>query len=138
MSKIKCPLLAVDVIIRCEEEIGKIVLIERRNFPFGWALPGGFVDYGESVENAAIREAKEETGLDVEIVKLLGVYSDPDRDPRGHCVSIVFIANSSGKPVGGDDAKESKLFSIFSLPEEIAFDHKKIINDYIKKYIYLR
>ncbi len=138
MGKIKCPLLAVDIIIRCDREMEKIVLIKRRNFPFGWALPGGFVEYGESVENTAIREAKEETNLDIEIVRLLGVYSDPHRDPRGHCVSIVFIANSSGKPVGGDDAKESKLFSIFSLPEEMAFDHRNIINDYIKEYIYLK
>ncbi len=136
--KIKCPLIAVDVIVRLNGKVEEIVLIERKNFPKGWALPGGFVDYGESVEDAAVREMKEEIGLDVELVKLLGVYSDPHRDPRGHCVSITFIANSSGKPVGGDDAKKAKIFSIFELPHDLAFDHRKIIEDYTKKFILLK
>ena len=136
--EIKCPLLAVDVIVRLSGNMDKIVLIRRKNFPLGWALPGGFVDYGERVEDAALREIEEEIGLKVEIVKLLGIYSDPDRDPRGHCVSITFIANGTGIPVGGDDAKEAKIFSVFDLPEDIAFDHKKIINDYAKKFIFLK
>lgn len=123
----KSPNLTVDIIIDYD---GKIVLIKRKNPPFGWALPGGFVDYGETVEKAAIREAKEETGLDLKELKQFYVYSDPNRDPRGHNVSVVFTAKGVGIPKAADDAKEIGLFSQDDLPKEIAFDHKEILNDY--------
>jgi len=118
----------VDVII----EVGSgIVLVRRKNPPPGWALPGGFVDGGESVATAARREAREETGLDVELVELLGVYSDPGRDPRGfYTVSTVFIGRATGEPKGGDDAADAKIFSADALPAEIAFDHPVILGDY--------
>lgn len=123
------PLLTVDALVIYEE---KIVLIKRKNPPYEnmFALPGGFVEVGETVEHAVIREAKEETGLDIEIIRLLGVYSDPNRDPRGHTVSVCFITAGYGDLKAGDDAKDAKLFDIYSLPE-LAFDHKKIIEDAI-------
>ncbi|VAX17805.1 ADP-ribose pyrophosphatase [hydrothermal vent metagenome] len=122
----KNPKLTVDIII----EVGdKIVLIERANEPFGFALPGGFVDYGESLENAAVREAKEETGLDVKLKRQLGAYSDPKRDPRQHNVSVVFLAAADGAPIGADDAKCAALFSKDDIPA-LAFDHDKILADY--------
>jgi len=121
------PYLTVDIIVEQEE---KLLLIERKNPPHGWALPGGFVDYGERVETAAIREAKEETGLDVELERLLYVYSSPDRDPRSHTASVVFIANASGTLKAADDAKNAKFFSLDDLPEQICFDHAEIIADY--------
>jgi ADP-ribose pyrophosphatase YjhB (NUDIX family) len=125
------PFPTVDVIIEVE---GGIVLIQRKTPPYGWALPGGFVDYGESLEEAAIREAKEETSLDVELLSQLGAYSDPDRDPRQHNISVVFIARSKskGKPVASDDALEVGVFDADSLPEELAFDHSKILKDYFE------
>jgi 8-oxo-dGTP diphosphatase len=121
------PLLTVDTVII---HIGKIVLIRRNNPPFQghFALPGGFVEVGETVEAAAIREAKEETGLDVRLLKLLGVYSDPSRDPRGHTVSVCFLAEGSGNLQAGSDAKDTGLFGIEEIPE-LAFDHNKIIED---------
>ncbi len=128
----KSPLLATDIIIQYPD--GEIVLIERGNEPFKgqYAIPGGGVEIGETVEQAAIREAKEETGLDIEIIKLLGVYSDPDRDPRGHCVSIVFIAT----PIGGElQADSDAAFAIKTadyLKMKLAFDHNKIIRDFEK------
>lgn len=122
-------MLTVDVVIELLDEPGRIVLIERGNAPFGWALPGGFVDIGETVEQAAVREAKEETGLEVCLKQLLGVYSDPARDPRGHTCSVVFIAEAKGKPVAGDDAKNLSAFALDSLPP-LAFDHSVILNDY--------
>ena len=122
------PKLTVDIIIEVE---GKIVLIERGQAPYGWALPGGYVDYGESLEHAAVREAKEETGLDVTLVRQLGAYSDPDRDPRQHNVSVVFVAKAEGTPVGGDDAKHAALFEKDNLPA-LAFDHGKILGDYFR------
>ncbi|MFO7557191.1 MAG: NUDIX hydrolase [Desulfobacterales bacterium] len=123
----KNPLLTVDIII----EIGEgIVLIERKNPPYGWALPGGFVDYGESLEKAAVREAKEETSLDITLKKQFHTYSDPDRDPRHHSVSTVFIAGSDGIPKAGDDAKNLNIFSQNTLPEPIVFDHRDIIAHY--------
>ncbi len=125
----KSPKLTIDIIINIE---GKIVLIKRKNPPYGWALPGGFVDYEETVENAAIREAKEETSLDLENLKQFHVYSDPSRDPRGHNISVVFTAHGIGIPKAADDAKEIELFSQNDLPKEIAFDHKKILSDYFK------
>jgi 8-oxo-dGTP diphosphatase len=129
MRKRRNPFPTVDIII----EVGEgIVLIKRKNKPFGWALPGGFVEYGESVEECAIREAKEETSLDVELVEQFHVYSDPKRDPRFHTISTVFIARAKGNPVGGDDAKEAKVFTESSLPDEIAFDHRKILEDYFR------
>lgn len=123
------PLLAVDVIIRGSASAGRIVLVERGHEPLGWALPGGFVDVGETVEQAARREVEEETGLDVTLDYLLGVYSDPDRDPRGHVVSVVFAGHSRGKPFGGDDARRAQTFDVTALPR-LAFDHARILDDY--------
>jgi ADP-ribose pyrophosphatase YjhB (NUDIX family) len=124
------PLPTVDIIIECE---GGVVLIKRKNPPHGWALPGGFVDYGESLETAAVREAKEETGLDVELIRQFHTYSDPDRDPRHHTISTVFIAQAQGKPRPGDDAGEALVFQRPHLPEPIAFDHTRILGDYFMR-----
>jgi len=121
------PIPTVDLIIEYNK---KIVLIKRKNPPEGWALPGGFVDYGESLETSATREAKEETGLDVKLIRQFHTYSDPNRDPRHHTITTVFIAKAQGKPIPGDDAKEIGIFRKDNLPEEIAFDHKEILNDY--------
>jgi ADP-ribose pyrophosphatase YjhB (NUDIX family) len=121
------PYLTVDVIIEVE---GGIVLIKRKNPPPGWAIPGGFVDYGESLEEAAVREAKEETGLDIELIRQFHTYSDPKRDPRHHTVSTIFIARASGTPRAADDAKEVGIFTRDNLPEDIAFDHRQILEDY--------
>ena len=106
----KNPVPTVDIIIETEGE--KIVLIERKNPPFGWALPGGFVDYGESLEEAAVREAREETALDVNLVRQMHTYSDPNRDPRRHTLSTVFIARAQGTPRAGDDAKDLGVFDL--------------------------
>ncbi|KAA0002406.1 MAG: NUDIX hydrolase [Thermoplasmata archaeon] len=124
----KYPRLTVDGVIIKDK---KILLIKRKNEPFKgkWALPGGFVEYGETVEDAVIREIKEETGLDTKIEKLLGVYSDPVRDPRGHTISIVYLLSpKKGVLKGSDDAMEAKFFDIENLPP-LAFDHEKIIKD---------
>lgn len=112
-----------------------IVLVKRRFPPPGWALPGGFVDYGERVERAAVREALEETGLEVELKGLVGVYSDPTRDPRQHTISTVYwgICAEPGRVKGGDDAAEARFFPPEALPEEIAFDHAKVIDDFFSK-----
>lgn len=125
---LKTPFLTVDLIIELNEGI---VLIKRKNPPEGWALPGGFVDYGETIESAALREAKEETGLDVELVRQFHSYSDPQRDPRHHTVTTVFVAKAKGTAVAGDDAKEAEIFRRDNLPEQIAFDHRDILNDYL-------
>ncbi|MCF8044312.1 MAG: NUDIX hydrolase [Desulfarculaceae bacterium] len=122
------PFPTVDIIIETE---GGIVLIKRKNPPFGWAIPGGFVDYGESLEQAAKREAKEETRLDVHLVEQFHAYSEPGRDPRFHTVSMVFIATASGKPEAADDAGEACVFSAVELPETLAFDHGRILADYL-------
>ena len=127
------PLLTVDIIIAMDGLPGSIVLVRRRNEPLGWALPGGFVDYGETVEAAAAREAMEETGLKVRDLLQFHTYSDPSRDPRGHMVSVVFTARAGGTPRGGDDAREARVFSPDRLPEDIVFDHGAIINDYLTK-----
>lgn len=123
------PFPTVDIIIEVEEGI---VLVKRKNEPRGWAIPGGFVEYGETVEECALREAKEETSLDVELVEQFHVYSDPKRDPRFHTISTVFIAKAKGKPSPGDDAGEAKVFNEETLPEDIVFDHKKILADYFR------
>lgn len=122
------PAVTADAIIECED--GRVVLVRRRFPPLGWALPGGFVDLGESLEEAAVREAKEETGLDVELVEQLFTYSDPGRDPRRHTVSTVFWARARGNPVGGDDAAEARAFPMDGLPGELAFDHGRILEDF--------
>ncbi|MFP7754576.1 NUDIX domain-containing protein [Thermodesulfobacteriota bacterium B35] len=120
------PVPTVDIII---ETGGGIVLIRRKNPPHGWALPGGFVDYGESFETAAVREAREETGLDVRLVRQFHTYSDPDRDPRQHTASTVFIATAEGTPVAADDAAQARIFTRDNLPP-LVFDHARIIADY--------
>ena len=122
----KNPVPTVDVIIEVD---GGIVLIERKNPPNGWALPGGFVDYGESFEKAAVREALEETGLQVALTKQFHTYSDPSRDPRQHTASTVFIGTAEGKPKGGDDATRAEVFTKDTLPE-LVFDHARILADY--------
>lgn len=124
------PIPTVDIII--ELESGGIILIRRKNPPPGWALPGGFVDYGESLETAAVREALEETSLRVQLVELFHVYSDPNRDPRQHTMSTVFIATASGTPRGEDDAAEAGVFSEQDLPPQLAFDHSQILRDYFR------
>ena len=121
------PVPTVDIIIIAEN---KIVLINRKNPPYGWAIPGGFVDYGESLESAAVREAKEETSLDVSLLFQFHTYSEPGRDPRQHTISTVFVAEAGGTPVAADDAADIGLFSRFNLPEPIAFDHFFILHDF--------
>lgn len=123
-----CPALTVDVIIELGER--GVVLVRRAFEPLGWALPGGFVERGESLEQAAVREAHEETSLQVELVRQFHAYSDPARDPRGHTVTVVFVARARGEPVGRDDAVEARAFGITALPEPIVFDHLSILADY--------
>ncbi|NOX21276.1 MAG: NUDIX hydrolase [Nitrospirae bacterium] len=123
----KNPYPTVDIIIETDKGI---VLIKRKNPPHGWALPGGFVDYGESLEQAAVREAREETGLDIELIRQFHTYSEPDRDPRFHTITTVYIARAKGQPKAGDDAKEVGVFTRDNLPEQIAFDHRAILDDY--------
>jgi ADP-ribose pyrophosphatase YjhB (NUDIX family) len=127
-EKFRNPLLTVDIII--ELIGGGIVLIERKNPPHGWALPGGFVDYGESIEVAAVREAKEETSLDVVLTEQFYTYSDPARDARHHTVSTVFIAAAEGAPRGADDARVARQFEENDLPATLVFDHARILRDY--------
>ena len=127
MDNHRNPVPTVDTII---EVRGGIVLIRRRNPPPGWALPGGFVDYGERAAAAAVREAREETGLEVTLTELFHVYSDPARDPRQHTMATVFIGTATGEPVGGDDAAEAAVFTAQSLPVPLAFDHARILEDY--------
>jgi ADP-ribose pyrophosphatase YjhB (NUDIX family) len=126
----KQPRLTVDIIIEIDDGI---VLIERKNPPYGWAIPGGFVDYGETVEEAAIREAKEEISLDIKELRQFHVYSDPNRDPRGHTVTVVFIAKGVGVPKAASDAKGIRVFKKENLPPNIAFDHRKILEDYFNR-----
>lgn len=127
------PTPTVDIIIELTNRPGRpIVLIERQNEPFGWAIPGGFVDYGESVEAAARREAKEETSLEVELIEQFYVYSDPSRDPRQHTMSVVFIATATGEPKAADDAKNLAVFESWQIPTDLCFDHDRILRDYLQ------
>lgn len=127
------PAPTVDLIIELRDRPHRpIVLIERYFEPLGWAIPGGFVDYGESVEAAAVREADEETSLQVCLLEQFHVYSDPNRDARKHTISIVFIATATGDPAAGDDAKSCKLFLPWEIPTELCFDHDLILQDYLR------
>ena len=131
MARPVTPLVAVDIIIEMSDHPGRpILLIERRNPPHGWALPGGFVDVGERLEQAARREAREEISLEVRLKVLLGCYSDPARDPRGHTISPVYVAEASGEPRAADDAANVRCFLPDELPEVLAFDHALILTDY--------
>jgi ADP-ribose pyrophosphatase YjhB (NUDIX family) len=125
----KTPELTVDAII--EMENGGIVLVERKNFPSGWAIPGGFVDPGESLAEAVRREALEETSLEISVKEIFHVYSKPWRDPRGDTVSVIYHCTATGEPAGGDDALTAKTFMTDSLPDEIAFDHRKILEQFL-------
>ncbi len=131
MSRPRTPPVAVDIVIELEDRpTMPIVLIRRRNPPPGWALPGGFVDEGESLEQAAVREAQEETGLAIRLRALLGCYSDPSRDPRGHTVSAVYVARACGEPRGADDAAQAGVFNPPNFPHPLAFDHDLILSHY--------
>lgn len=124
------PIPTVDIIIEYRKGV---ILIERKNPPLGWALPGGFVDYGETLEDAAIREAKEETGLDISLIRQFHTYSDPKRDPRHHTITTVYIAEGRGQLKADDDAKKADVFAIETLPQNMAFDHRKILEDYSRR-----
>jgi 8-oxo-dGTP diphosphatase len=125
------PAPTVDLIIELIDRPQRpIILIERHNPPLGWAFPGGFVDYGESVETAARREAQEETSLAVELVEQFHVYSDPQRDPRKHTLSVVFLATATGEPAAADDAKSLEIFQLWDAPQNLCFDHDRILRDY--------
>lgn len=129
--KYRNPVPTVDLIIEMRDRPHRpIVLIERHNEPYGWALPGGFVDYGEAIETAAVREAEEETSLVVTLIEQFQVYSDPARDQRKHTLSIVFIATAAGTPKAGDDAKNLSLFNPWEMPTKLCFDHDQILQDY--------
>jgi 8-oxo-dGTP diphosphatase len=125
------PKPTVDLLIELAGAPGQLVFIVRKNEPRGLALPGGFVDEGEWVADAAVREAKEETGLDVELTELFHVYSDPARDPRQHTISVVFLAHATGTPVGGDDAARCLVCPPDALPQPLVFDHATVIADYL-------
>lgn len=133
MPRPQTPTLAADAIIELVDLPGKpIVLIERKNPPPGWAIPGGFVDIGESVPDAAVREAREETSMEVELQCLLGCYSDPGRDPRGHTVSMIYVATAHGEPVATDDAASVGIFDPADINVPLAFDHEQILRDYLQ------
>ena len=129
-SEYRNPLPTVDIII---EYGGGVVLIRRMNPPHGWAIPGGFVDWGESLEEAAVREAREETGLTVRLTRQMHTYSDPDRDPRFHTITTVYVAEGSGELEAADDAAEAGVFQPEDLPDDIAFDHRDILKDYFSR-----
>lgn len=132
MMNLKTPYAAVDIIVELIDQPDRpIILIERHFKPLGWAIPGGFMDYGEPAELTAKREALEEIGLDIELVDLLGVYSDPARDERQHTLSLVYIATATGLPKAGDDAKACKVVNIWELPKNLCFDHDRILRDYL-------
>ena len=135
MKKYSYPLPTVDIIIEIKREDGKegIVLIKRKNPPYGWALPGGFVDCVESLEEAAVREAKEETSLAIQLKSQLHTYSDPKRDPRQHTISTVYVATAQGRPKAQDDAQEIGIFTKDEINFPLAFDHNKILTDYFKQ-----
>jgi len=135
VTRYRNPFPTVDIII---ETNNGIVLIQRKNPPHGWALPGGFVDYGESLESAAIREAKEETSLGVELISQFGAYSEPERDPRHHTISFVFRAKAEGLPIGSDDALKADIFTFDTLPENMAFDHRRICMDYFRQIHHMK
>ena len=129
------PVPTVDIIIDVQDDSGErgIVLIHRKNAPIAWALPGGFVDYGETLEQAAAREAREETGLEIKAIEQFHAYSDPRRDPRQHTISTVFTAKVQGNPRAGDDAEKAGVFGEENLPLPLAFDHEQILRDYFAK-----
>ncbi|MFB0565669.1 MAG: NUDIX domain-containing protein [Candidatus Aminicenantaceae bacterium] len=134
MEKDRNPVPTVDIIIEINREDGSqgIVLIKRKNPPYGWALPGGFVDLGESLEKAAVREAKEETSLEIELKAQFHTYSDPKRDPRQHTISTVYVAEAKGKPKAQDDAQDIGIFTREEISFPLAFDHSKILADYFE------
>ena len=135
MKKHKCPIPTVDIIIEIKRKNGQegIILIKRKNPPHGWALPGGFVDMGESLEEAAVREAKEETSLDIKLKSQFHTYSDPKRDPRKHTISTVYVATAQGRPIAQDDAQDIGIFTEEEINFPLAFDHQKILADYFKQ-----
>jgi 8-oxo-dGTP diphosphatase len=132
MTEFRNPAPTVDTVILLPDD--RVVLVRRANPPHGWALPGGFVDEGERLDRAAVREASEETGLEVTLLEQFHTYSDPARDPRRHTLATVFLATASGEPRGGDDAAEARAFSWDSLPDPIAFDHGEILAD-VRRYL---
>ena len=130
IKRYRNPVPAVDIIIEYLDQ--GLVLIERKKPPYGWALPGGFVEYGESLEEAAVREAREETGLEVRLLGQFHTYSDPDRDPRQHVITTVYVARGAGTPQAADDVGALDVFYPENLPEKLAFDHSLILRDYLK------